>query len=131
MNSTQPVVQSTNSIPFYIVPLIQVLFGASAISRSTPLNLVALALGTYWLFALAIYKPEGQHTPVYTAGATLITFVLKTLSARWLMTANEFERRGKEREDKEDVSKRQKRGWWQWVCDVIDLSFMTSRGIGW
>lgn len=134
MDSTQlptpSVQQSTNKIPFYIVPLLQVLFGISAISRSTVENLFALALGVYWLFSLAINKPEGQHTPVYTAGATLITFVLKTLSARWLMTADEFERRGKGKQDKEDREKRQ-RGWWQWVADVVDISFMNNRGIGW
>lgn len=134
MDATQPapLVQPTpsNSIPGYLLPTLELLLGASALSRSTPLNLFAIALGTYWLFALAASKPQGQHVHVYTAGCRLMNVVLKTVSVRWLMKASDFERRGKEKDGKERDGKKQRR-WWLYAWDVFELGSMSSRGIGW
>lgn len=125
---------SSNTVPGYLLPLSQILFGASAISRSTPLNIFAIAFGMYWLFILAVNKPEGQYTHVYTAGCSLISVVLKTISAKWLMKDSEFERRDKKKDDdeKENTKTQTKsRSWWQWMGDVIEIGFMSARGIGW
>ncbi|KAK6004355.1 hypothetical protein QM012_008217 [Aureobasidium pullulans] len=126
---------STTNMPGYTIPLLQLLFGASALSRSTTLNLFALALGSYWLCFLGIHHPQGPWTRVYTMGCTLISVFLKTLSSRWLMSENEFQRRGKDKNDDGDDGKKEgkssKKSWKQWVFDVIEIGFGSARGIGW
>lgn len=77
-------------------------------------------------------KPQGQYAHVYTAGCRLMNVVLKIVSARWLMKASDFERRGKEKDGKkEGDGKVRKRRWWQYAWDVFELGSMSSRGIGW
>ncbi|KAG9674810.1 hypothetical protein KCU95_g16506, partial [Aureobasidium melanogenum] len=138
MDSTQPppLLPSTpaNSIPNYLLPLLEILLGFSALSRSTPLNLFAVALGTYWLFALTINKPQGgEWTHVYTQGCRLMSVVLKIVSARWLMKASDFERRGKEKGEKDGKEEdgKNKRRWWGYLWDAFEIGSMSSRGIGW
>lgn len=143
MDSTQPppLLPSTpaNSIPNYLLPLLEILLGFSALSRSTPLNLFAIALGTYWLFSLTINKPRGgEWSHVYTQGCRLMSVVLRIVSVRWLMKASDFERRGKEKGDKKgdekeegDGKDKKQRSWWAYLWDAFEIGSMSSRGIGW
>ncbi|KAI4723307.1 hypothetical protein E4T48_00314 [Aureobasidium sp. EXF-10727] len=136
MDSTPPISlpqpSASAPIPVYLLPLLMTLHSITAISRSTPLTIFAIAYGVYWLFFLVKNKPQGQYTQVYTAGCTLISTVLRTISARFLMEEREFERRGEKGKDGEGKGGEPKRrGWLQWGIDVVDLGFMSARGIGW